>query len=65
MIDSDPGVKNNKVVVKKTDFEVFQALDVDSASEDGDDKGICYQQIVNSPIILYFNLYSFIIYLLT
>jgi len=41
MIDSDPGIKNNKVVVKKTDFEVFQALDVDSASEDGDDKGIC------------------------
>lgn len=35
MIDSDPGITNNKVVVKKTDFEVFQALDVDAIGENG------------------------------
>lgn len=39
MIDGDPGITNNKVVVKKTDFEVFQALDVDSIGENGNEKG--------------------------
>lgn len=39
MIDGDPGIINNKVVVKKTDFEVFQALDVDSIGENGNEKG--------------------------
>jgi hypothetical protein len=35
MIEGDPGITNNKVVVKKTDFEVFQALDVDAVGENG------------------------------
>lgn len=38
MIDGDPGITNNKVVVKKTDFEVFQALDVDGIGENGNEK---------------------------
>lgn len=38
MIDGDPGITNNKVVVKKTDFEVFQALDVDAFGENGIEK---------------------------
>ena len=28
--DNDQGTKNNIIIVKKTDFEVFDALDVDS-----------------------------------
>lgn len=39
MIDSDPGIKNNQVVVKKTDFEVFQALDVDAIGENSNEQG--------------------------
>lgn len=39
MVDSDPGITNNKVVVQKTDFEVFQALDVDAVGENGNEKG--------------------------
>jgi len=45
MIEGDPGITNNKVVVKKTDFEVFQALDVDGIGEDGNEKSnqfICF-----------------------
>ncbi len=30
MIDNDLGTKNNVITVKNTDFEVFQALDMDS-----------------------------------
>lgn len=45
MIDSDPGIKNNQVVVKKTDFEVFQALDVDAIGENSNELG--NQLIIN------------------
>lgn len=38
MIDGDPGITNNTIVVKKTDFEVFQALDVDAIDENGIEK---------------------------
>lgn len=40
MIDNDPGITNNKIVVKKTDFEVFQALDVDAIGENGNEKSM-------------------------
>ncbi|VVC26103.1 Hypothetical protein CINCED_3A018056 [Cinara cedri] len=48
MIDGDPGITNNKVVVKKTDFEVFQALDVDAIGENGIEKTGFSQEIPSS-----------------
>lgn len=46
MIDGDPGITNNKVVVQKTDFEVFQALDVDAIGENGNEQSNLF--ILNS-----------------
>lgn len=47
MIEGDPGITNNKVVVKKTDFEVFQALDVDSIDENGIEKSNHHIYFIN------------------
>ncbi|XP_060864671.1 5'-AMP-activated protein kinase subunit beta-1 isoform X1 [Metopolophium dirhodum] len=48
MIEGDPGITNNKVVVRKTDFEVFQALDVDSIDENCIEKSGFSQDIPSS-----------------
>jgi len=57
MIEGDPGITNNKVVVRKTDFEVFQALDVDSIDENGIEKSNLHIYFING--LVFFLLYSF------
>lgn len=39
MIDNEYGTKNNLVCVKATDFEVFNALEVDSKDLESDTRG--------------------------
>jgi len=58
MIEGDPGITNNKVVVRKTDFEVFQALDVDSIDENGIEKGN-QQHLFYKLTSIFYLMYSF------
>lgn len=51
LVEDDSGIKNNLISVKKSDFEVFQALDKDSESENHDNgqKEFCQEIPTNKP----------------
>ncbi|CAH1369881.1 hypothetical protein MTP99_011370 [Tenebrio molitor] len=50
-VEDDSGVKNNLITVKKSDFEVFQALDKDSenVNNDSTQKEFCQEIPQNKP----------------